>query len=398
MLYYGMDNKEYLLTDQIGAGGEGFVYEVQGNSNIVAKIFKKINSETILKIKLLSQFHFSDIINKSVTLPITALFSDKEHFGDCAGFIMNKLVCKEMLLDVYNQPDDRISIYNQAYLALDLSRIVDEIHKSGYINDHYSILIGDFNPKNIFVDRKNGNIQITDSDSFHIRVNYQGRVRTLRCGVLWKDMFIIPELLKICREQNANLTTAQGETFTVYTDRFLLAYHIHKLLLGVDPYGRPKSISKYSSSSVSAPPTNAMAIGGNYIYTNVLNGYQIPNRYPDFDVLTPTLQELFRRAFQYGASDPEVRPTAKEFSDALEDYIESLEYCECSGWDHYLRKDYNKPYCEWCRVEHEYGQKRKFYPKNIPYMNDNELEYCMKIDLSDHYKTLIRKELKKRRK
>ena len=118
MLYYGMDNKEYLLTDQIGAGGEGFVYEVQGNSNIVAKIFKKINSETILKIKLLSQFHFSDIINKSVTLPITALFSDKEHFGDCVGFIMNKLVCKEMLLDVYNQPDDRISIYNQAYLAV----------------------------------------------------------------------------------------------------------------------------------------------------------------------------------------------------------------------------------------------------------------------------------------
>ena len=126
--------------------------------------------------------------------------------------------------------------------------------------------------------------------------------------------------------------------------------------------------------------------------------HDLPDRYPDFDVLTPTLQELFRRAFQYGASDPEVRPTAKEFSDALEDYIESLEYCECSGWDHYLRKDYNKPYCEWCRVEHEYGQKRNFYPKNIPYMNDNELEYCMKIDLSDHYKTLIRKELKKRQK
>ena len=103
-----MDNKEYLLTDQIGAGGEGFVYEVQGNSNIVAKIFKKINPETILKIKLLSQFHFSDIINKSVTLPITALFPDKEHLGNCVGFIMNKLVCKEMLLDVYNQPDNRI--------------------------------------------------------------------------------------------------------------------------------------------------------------------------------------------------------------------------------------------------------------------------------------------------
>lgn len=41
MLYYGMDNKEYLLTDQIGAGGEGFVYEVQGNSNIGQRYSKK---------------------------------------------------------------------------------------------------------------------------------------------------------------------------------------------------------------------------------------------------------------------------------------------------------------------------------------------------------------------
>ena len=391
-----MDKREYILTNQIGEGGEGRIFEVMGNNNIVAKIFKNINNETILKIRFLSQFKFSDFIKRCVTLPTTALFADKNCLGDCIGYIMSKLTCNEMLLDIYNQPEDRISIYNQACLALNLSRLVDELHKSGYVNNHYSLLIGDFNPKNIFIDRKNGDIQISDSDSFHMRVIYNGQVRTLRCSVLWKDMFFVPELIKICRDQNVNLATAQGETFTVYTDYFFLAYHIHKLLLGVDPYGRPKNIAQYSGSSVSAPPTNAMAIGGNYIYTNVIQGYQIPDRYPDFNILTPELQDLFKMAFQDGAANPKIRPTAKDFCNALEDYIESLEYCECNGWDHYLRKDYNKPYCEWCRVEHEYGQQRTFYPKNIPYMSNNELEYCLKINLSNDYKSLIQTELKKR--
>lgn len=394
-----MDKREYILTNKIGEGGEGYIFEVQGNSNIVAKIFKKINNETILKIKGLINFDFSDEIKKCVTFPITALYSNKNCLDkDCVGFIMNKLTCNEMLLDIYNQPNDRISIYRQACIAFYLSQLVDEIHQFGYINNHYSLLIGDFNPKNIFVDRRYGNIQITDSDSFHMRVVYKGQVMTLRCGVLWKDMFLVPELIKICRDQNANLTTAQGETFTVYTDYFFLAYHIHKLLLGVDPYGRPKTTKQYSGSSVSVPPANAMAIGGNYIYTNVLQGYQIPERYPDFNILTPELQNLFKRAFQDGANKPSSRPTAKEFSEALEKYIKSLEHCECNAWDHYLRKGYDKDYCEWCRVEHEYGRKRELYPKNIPFMSKAELEYCLKLNFPNYYKLLVKKELKRRKK
>jgi len=392
LVYYGADGIAYELTNRLGGGGEGDIYTIKGDSNKVAKIFKKIDLQMSLKIRALSEaVQWSELIVKNAMLPLTTLFSDNTRSGECVGFVMNRLKCKELLLDVYNQPENRISIYNQACLAENICRLVDEIHKAGMVNGNHSIILGDFNPKNIFVDRRTGQVQLTDTDSFHVTVKYRNRVRELKCRALYKDLFFIPEILKACVSQNTSLENVQGETFTIYTDYFCMAYHVHKLLLGVEPYAgeRVQSAIDSSDSVETAPSDAVLASAGNYVYTNVRSGYRIPSRFPDFSILTPQLQRLFRRAFQDGASDPKARPTAAEFAEALGEYISQLDYCHCNGWDHYLIHSYDKDYCEWCRVEHESGDRRVFFSQNVPYMTDQELLHSLELDLKKVFKAEI---------
>ncbi len=402
MVYYGSDNNVYELTKQLGAGAEGVVYNIKGHNNIVAKILKASDPQVLLKVRLMSHMDWPEFIADHVTFPLAALYDNENLEGECKGFIMKKLICKDVLLDVYNKPENRISIYNQACIAENLCELVDQIHKRGYVNDHYSLIIGDFNPKNIFVDRKTGNIQLTDADSFHCRVNYRGRTMLLKCKVLYKDLFFIPELKRACIEQNVKLGDVQGETFTIYTDYFCLAYHVHRLLLGVSPYGNFQRINniddkKSAYASIPSPPSDvSTAMAGNYVYTNITRGYKVPDRYPDFNILTPRLQQLFKRAFQDGASDPTCRPTAAEFAEALREFISQLRYCECGCWDHYLIDSYNKDYCEWCRVEHESNEERVFHKENIPDMTNMELMHCLDLELKDSYKAEICFELGKR--
>ena len=390
MFYYGDNGKIYETAEKIGEGGEGRVYNIKGQDSIVAKILKETSMSTGIKMKALTtDFNWSPFIMENTMLPITTLYDNAEHNGDCVGFIMNKLKCTDVLLDVYNQPKDRISIYNQACIAKNICQLVDEIHRTGYKNGEYTAIIGDFNPKNIFIDRRTGKVQLTDTDSFHITVNYRNKKRQFRCLRLYESLIhVIPEIIKVCRKENATLDKVRGETFTRFTDYFCVAYHVHYLLLGIDPYALEsvKKIDNCTESVTNVPNNAVLACAGNYVYTNVRPGYRVPVRFPDFNVLTPKLQSLFKRAFQDGADDPSARPTAAEFVTALDEYISQLDYCCCSGWDHYIIHSYNKNYCEWCRVEHENHDMRQFYTKNVPFMTNTELIHCLDLELKDIFK------------
>lgn len=368
--YYGSNGKTYHLRKKLGSGGEGSVYAVGEQSAFVAKIFKERKKSRDEKVEALVHLPWPDSVRKYLVLPQVALYDD----SNCSvlrGYIMERVDCSSTLADVYSETHP-LSIYKKSCVAENLCEAVIAVHSTG------NIVIGDFNSKNILVDRTNGKIRIIDTDSLHMKVRRGYRPVDLPCLALDPILFM-PEILDKFQKQGAgSLEEITGGTFTKYTDYYCLAYHIHMLLMAQKPFGAAMS-KEDIEKSVPAPTQKSMACRGQYAYVNLPARATLPKIYPNFNILTPKLQSLFVRAFRDGASDPSSRPSAEEFLYALREYTSGLQFCLCSGFDHYLYKDYNAPYCEWCRVEHEKKQVRTLLKEDIVWMTDDELEHYAEL-------------------
>ncbi|MCM1507984.1 MAG: hypothetical protein NC177_12765 [Ruminococcus flavefaciens] len=384
-VYYGDDGQNYTLMDKVNGGGAGGIFPILNKENLIAKIFHKREKQRDDKVYALRHLPWSEDIKKFVVLPKVILFEDQMRTRQC-GFVMDKVDCSTLLTSTYsgNRP---LSIRRRAIVGLRLCEALSAIHDNGGRKKGI-LLMGDFNFNNIAVDRTTGDIKIIDTDSFHLTIRKNGRPVVLPCTELYPDFFP-PEITKLQKvHNNATLEQlcSQGyTTFTLYTDYYCLAYHLHMLLLNCAPFskaGRPASI--VGKNSVPALPSRELlTINGNYCYTNLFRGDSrfgetvLPDYCPDFNIITPELQNLFIRAFQDGARQPELRPTPEEFINALNPFIDNLNYCECDSWNHYLHKSWKKNYCEWCRIDQVMNAK-KALPSNmedILYMTDQELEY-----------------------
>lgn len=380
-IYYGDNGTNYVLTDKIGGGGAGTIYRIQGDQAHVAKIFLKREKQRDEKVKALRQLRWSDEIRKYVALPQIILYEDREKTKQC-GYVMDKVDCSTLLTDTFIG-DRPLSIRRRAIVGLNICRVLRSIHENSG-GEKGQLLMGDFNFNNIAVNRYNGEIRIVDADSFHLRVRTRGSslYRTLPCTELYPDFFM-PEILKLTNQYTGStleqLNNNGFKTFTLYTDYYCLAYHLHLLLLNCSPFSCALPASIVGKKSRTIPPLNMLKMNGNYCYSNLYDDGTKrtvrPEYCPDFNILTPKLQALFIRAFETGARQPELRPSPDEFIPALSEYIESLDFCQCDGWNHYIRNGYNSPYCEWCRVERVAGSFTEF-PKrleDVKYMTDMEL-------------------------
>lgn len=392
-IYYGDNGTNYVLTDKIGGGGVGTIYRIQGDQAHVAKIFLKREKQRDTKVKALRQLKWSDEIKRYVALPQVILYEDKEKSKQC-GYVMENVDCSTLLTDTFIG-DRPLSIRRRAIVGLNICKVLRAIHEESG-GKKGQLLMGDFNFNNIAVNRYNGEIRIIDTDSFHLKVRTEGssNYQTLPCTELYPDLFM-PEILCLqSKYKGATLEQLSNsgakakdpkdrfETFTLYTDYYCLAYHLHLLLLNCAPFSCALPAAIVGKASQFVPPPNMLKMNGNYCYSNLYNDNVkktvLPEYCPDFGILTPNLQNLFIRAFEKGARQPELRPSPDEFISALSEYIESLDFCECDGWNHYLRDGYNSMYCEWCRVEKVAGSFSEF-PKrleDIQYMTDMELMAC----------------------
>ena len=380
-IYYGDNGVNYVLTDKIGGGGAGTIYKIQNDNDHVAKIFLKREKQRDTKVTALRQLKWSDAIKKYVVLPQVILYEDREKTRQC-GFVMDSVDCSTSLTDTFIG-DRTLSIRRRAIVGLNICKALRAIHENGG-GDKGQLLMGDFNFNNITVNRYNGEIRIIDADSFQLRVRKRGTASylTLPCTELHPDFFM-PEILRIMKEHDGatleQLSTLGFQTFTLYTDYYCMAYHLHLLLLNCAPFSCALPATIAGKVSQHAPPVEMLNMNGNYCYSNLYNDGTKrtvrPEYCPDFNILTPKLQELFIRAFETGARQPELRPSPDEFIPALSEYIESLDFCECEGWNHYIRGGYKSSCCEWCRVERIAGSFTEFPRKleDIKYMTDQEL-------------------------
>lgn len=315
------------LSGVIGDGGEAEVWSIDGQSDLVAKIYRKPSSERKAKLQAMVAAPPMDPTaaqgHRSLCWPTSLLF---DHQGTCVGFLMPRVDLSSHLpiLHLYNPQDRQKSApsFNWQYLlrtAANVASVVASLHSRGYA-------VGDLNESNIFVS-EGALVSLVDCDSIQVP---KGSGQCFRCHV-GKPEFTAPEL--------------QGRDFasvdrTPEHDNFALAILTFQLLMeGTHPFS-----GIWNGAEEPPPIEERIRIGGSPHFGNGL-ARPMPGA-PSLSLLPNNLQVLFRKCFKDGQRSPEARPTAGQWHSELLTTEASLRICAARQQHLYGVHLTSCPWCE----------------------------------------------------
>lgn len=358
--YTGVTGSTYNLAGQLGAGGEGTVFNIKGSSDKVAKLYKpeKIQDKVLRdakerKLRAMLQMKIPVKVDGLLRLawPLDILYSQ----GRMVGFVMPKISKMLKIFDIQrcwradsNNPSTKITLaaypnYTWKYavqFAYNLAWVVKYVHS-------YGIIIGDLNQNNIYADTDTGAVVLIDCDSFDITDKQTGE--RFPCEVGLPEM-LAPELQTIGQ--------LKGK-FTKNTDNFSLAIHIFRLLMrNADPF---TGIPSAGASSSAVTNANVNIVNGNCPYVRSCT-VAVPSWAPDLSILPLSLQDLFRKTFDYTATTALMksskRATAEEWCNALAplgapEPNSNLKTCTNTNNIHHQFHVYasHNTTCPWCKCE-----------------------------------------------
>lgn len=348
--YQGITGQIYLAGKQLASGGEGIIFEIEGNRSQVIKIFKagKRDGGREEKLREMVQAHLSEEAQEEITWPQDIVYN-KEGF---VGYVMPRIEKCESLASVYNSGAN--GYYDLRYrllVAVNLCYAIQTVHEMGQV-------CGDLNPQNISVnldtsDKNAFHVTLMDADSYH----FTSGNKTYRCEVGLGD-YIAPEIQNRMSEE-VTLKTMALPTYTKETDLFALAVHIFSLLMnGCHPFacakasgnGQDKTLRQMSShyvrDSVATPQPIENIRNGYFPFYEKREGIVPPVYAPEFEALPERLRELFVKTFVYGHSNPKKRATTEEWIAALYEAKNNIVSC---GKEHYYFGHVAQ--CPMCSVE-----------------------------------------------
>jgi DNA-binding helix-hairpin-helix protein with protein kinase domain len=322
-VFYKSDAGIVRTGEQIGAGGEGTVYEVQGRSDLAAKIYHQPPTpEKVEKLLALSRLGTGRLFKLSAW-PVDLLRSEPE--GDVVGFLM-KRVNDGREVHALHSPKSRLQSFPEAswafliYVAANIARAIATIHEHGFV-------IGDVNPKNILVTRR-ATVFLLDCDSFQLSAGG----KSYRCEGGFPE-YTPPEL--------------QGRAFGAIErqpehDYFGLAVAVFQLLfLGRHPFSG-LYLGEGEMPLERAIRERRFAYGAD---TESRQMRQPPGALSMAAIPEP-MADLFRRAF-LSATAAE-RPGPQEWIAPLESLAKSLKRCALHSGHHYFGE---LSECPWCAIE-----------------------------------------------
>jgi len=312
----------------IASGGEGRIYAVLQNPSLVAKIYHKPTDEDADKLAVMFSMPPDAPIaapgHASIAWPID-LLRNAGNTEKIVGFLMPRVLKVAPIHTFYTPKTRRLEkpLFNYLYLhrtARNLAAAVNALHVRGYV-------IGDVNESNILV-TDTALVTLVDTDSFQVRDPYTGYV--YRCPV-GKPEFTPPEL--------------QGQTFrnidrTPEHDLFGLAVLIFQLLMeGTHPFA-----GVYQGSD-EPPPIEVRIKSGYFPYADKRVPFRPMPAAPSWDLLHPTLRQMFARCFEEGHYNPIARPDAKSWVSALKESEDALVTCVKNNQHKYGN---HLKVCPWC--------------------------------------------------
>lgn len=339
MLYKGKGGKQYdLAQSPLAQGGEGRVYTVNGNKQIVAKLYKNGLNTVEKERKLITMVDNppDQKVMSQIAWPMDVLYDNGNRF---VGFIMPMLSINEELNVMYEYGSTakypNIPWSSKIAIAKNLCAVLYAVHSAGHV-------VGDFNPKNISVDPNTGYIVFVDTDSYHIEDN----------GTVYRCNVGMPEYLpvEVQRKMSGGLSNAPLPTFSKETDNFALAVHIFQLLMnGTHPFAC--KILPSTASIVFPQPTDNI-LNGVFPFMQPTPGTTIPLYAPPIDILPQYIQDLFNRAFLTGHVDPKSRPDAIEWYNALTQLESEITNCKKCAHHEYHN---SQSKCPWCEVDKRFA-------------------------------------------
>jgi len=323
-------NQAISLNKLIADTGEGKVWETD-RKGYLAKIYHFPTPERVEKLERMiahppkePNSHLNHI---SFAWP-SSLLRDSQ--GNCVGFLMLAIADAKEILDVYSpkrRKDLKLEV-DWRFLhttALNIASIIQAIHTSGYV-------LGDIKPQNILVNNR-ALPSIIDTDSFQVRHRVTGKV--YRC-LVGSEGFTPPELIG-----KDFPTIEQSEVH----DRFRLAVIIYYLLFGSQPF-QGKWIGQGDS-----PEVNDLIRCGFWPYAP--NSLIQPSEITiPLNIVHPEIQRYFSQCFNLGHTNPNLRPTAEDWVQALKVATDQLSVCGKID-NHYFSQTYGK--CYWCERANNLG-------------------------------------------
>lgn len=316
----------------LGKGGEGTVYALPQNTDILLKVYTKRalkrmpNIES--KIKNMTQKPPSLQSYQDLTIiawPQKVVYNKKHEF---IGYLMHAVNAKNNLSHIITPglqkkkfPD--ITWKDRLVIAINLALVMDQIHKNDAV-------IGDINTSDFFV-YPQFEIGVVDTDSFQILSKHN---ELFHCNVFTPD-YTPPEIIR---------AQASGDTIkrTPNNDNYGLAILVFQILMnGVHPFSARISRSlEFDGNAINYCMENEI-----FPYHSDTKSIKPPKNAMPLAFLPDTIQTLFIKAFQKYDPKGEARPTAEEWTHALRDAKSNLKHCRKNKHHYYPRHFKKCPHC-----------------------------------------------------
>lgn len=311
------------LGRKLGQGGEGAVFELEGEPGMAAKIHHQpLTPLRAEKIRVMARLR-TEKIDRLAAWP-TSLLSLPS--GTPIGLTMPKVTGYKDIHNLYSPKSRRAEFAAADWrflirVAANLSRAVATVHDARSV-------IADINHSGVLVSQ-DARVRLIDCDSFQIVDG--GKTYLCDVGV---PTFTPPELQGLLFAEIVR--TANHDNFGLAVLIFLT------LFMGRHPYaGRYLGLGEMPIER---------AIGeGRFAYGADSASFQMerPPGAPSLGIVSPAIAGLFERAFAR-ESRGRGRPTAAEWADALEALEGELRQCAFSPAHWHFN---GLQACPWCRME-----------------------------------------------
>jgi DNA-binding helix-hairpin-helix protein with protein kinase domain len=315
------------LGSELGSGGEGAVYELRDRSDVVVKQYhKSLEPAKALKIATMAKIGNERLLKLTAwpTEPVRA----GSGTGPIAGFMMPKITGHKQAFSLY-LPKLRPQEFPKAtwqFLirsAANAARAFAVIHESGHV-------IGDVNHGNLFVGEQ-ATVRLIDCDSYQIMSN--GSRWLCEVGTPTHQP---PELQNV-RSYKGIIRSTNHDNFglavIIFQMLFMARHPFFGRFLGAGEMPMERAISEYR-----------FAYGSNAAAMQM----QAPPASVGLDGVTRNMALLFEQAFSRQGSQPNGRPTAREWAVALGDLEGHLKKCSLNPAHQFVD---TLAKCPWCDIE-----------------------------------------------
>lgn len=250
-------------------------------------------------------------------------------------------------LNKFLAPEEKGDWFKYFQICIRISRAVKRLHAAGLAHS-------DLSYKNVLIDPTSGSAVIIDNDGLVVPQKFPP-------DVLGTPDFIAPEVMGT---KHLPLTDKNRIVPNIRTDRHALAVMIYLYLLFRHPLrgGKVNDLDSAKDEELSMGkkalfvehPTDK----SNRVKVDQLHPSQLPQGDPvkiPYSVCGPYLKELFNKAFIDGLHNPDLRPTANEWEDALLKTVDLMQPCQNPNCWHkwFVFDNSTKPKCPFCGTEYK---------------------------------------------